>query len=75
MYTGMRHYRVRQEQNQALLQEAAFERWLSKTMPRAMEREPFLPKLAHLFVDWIAGWQESVRCSEAVPACGLQMAA
>ena len=75
MYMDRRHHRVREEQNQALLQEAAFERWLSKTMPRDRGGEPFLTRLTHLFSNWIASWQESVQCSEAVPACGLQMAA
>jgi hypothetical protein len=75
MYMDLKHYSVRQEQNQALLQEAAFERWLSKTMPRDTERGPLLTRIVHLLAHWVAGWQESIQCSEAVPACGLQMAA
>ena len=75
MYTDMRHYRVRQEQNQALLQAAAFERWLTQVTPHHAQREPVLLKIARWFGAWLAGWQESIPCSDLAPACGLQIAA
>ena len=75
MYTDMRQFRVRQEQNQALLQEAAFERWLSQVTPHRAQREFVLFKITRWFGAWLAGWQGSVPCSDLAPACGLQIAA
>ena len=57
MYTDMRHYRVRQEQNQALLQAAAFERWLTQVTPHHAQREPVMLKIDRWFGAWLAGWQ------------------
>ena len=74
MYTDMRHYMVRQEQNRALLQEAAFERWMSKIAPQQIEKEPLLDQVVHWFGDWFTREQASF-CSGAEPACGLGVAA
>ena len=38
MYPTMREYLVRQEQNQSLAQEAAFERWLDQATPHMAQQ-------------------------------------
>lgn len=71
MYMDMRHGWVRQEQNQALLQEAAFERWLNKIQPQAPEREPLLTEIARWLNTWRVTLQQPLPCLELAPACSL----
>ena len=71
MYIDAKHHWVRQEQNQALLQEAAFERWLNKIQPQAPEKEPLLTELTRWLDTWRASLQKPLPCLELAPACTL----
>ena len=74
MYPTIREYLVRQEQNQSLAQEAAFERWLDQVTLHSLPQEPLQDRIVQWFHAWRASWDRAVRCSETAPACGLQLA-
>ena len=74
MYPTTREYLVRQEQNHSLAQEAAFERWLDHVTPHSLAYEPLQDRISQWLHTWRASWDRAVRCSDTVPACGLQLA-
>jgi len=64
-------YLVKREQVKDQLQEAAFERWLSKIGPLERSREGLGRRVLHQAREWLAAQDRSIPCNKALPACGL----
>ena len=58
MYPTIREYLVRQEQNQSLAQEAAFERWLDQVTLHSLPQEPLQDRIVQWFHAWRASWAD-----------------
>mgnify|MGYP003573268891 CR=1 FL=1 len=74
MSTFEREYLVRQEQNQGLNQEAAFERWLASVATREETQEPLGRRIVNQAAAWLNSQSRSMPCTDTAPACGLLLA-